>query len=54
MGDKVFLDEDGSRGLAGPYLIASVPSKGNYTLSFENGDKVQNGKEFKEKDLAAT
>ena len=45
---KVYLDEAGSRSLVGPYLIASVPEPGKYTLSFENGDRVNDGKEYDE------
>ncbi|OTA96296.1 hypothetical protein M434DRAFT_67721, partial [Hypoxylon sp. CO27-5] len=48
VGDKVYLlNSDGSRD--GPYLIASVPSTGNYTLCLETGASVRNGDEIKNK-----
>ena len=51
-GTKVYLDEPGSRSLAGPYLVSSVPSTGKYVLCLGNGDKVKDGREFEEKDLS--
>ena len=48
MDQLVYLDQPGTRSLQGPYLIASVPKQGRYTLSFEDGDRVENGKEFDE------
>lgn len=48
VGQNIHLDEPGSRSLSGPYLIASVPSQGKYTLSLEDGEKVQGGREFDE------
>jgi len=39
------LNSGGSR--EGPYVIASVPSAGRYTLSVENGEAVKNGEEIK-------
>ncbi|KAL9015233.1 MAG: hypothetical protein Q9180_008891 [Flavoplaca navasiana] len=50
-GDEIYLDKPGSRSLAGPYLISSVPSKGKYVLCLENGDKVEGGTEFDESNL---
>lgn len=50
-GDEVYLNESGSRGLSGPYLISSVTSEGKYILCLESGDKVKDGKEFEEKVL---
>ncbi|KAI0133389.1 hypothetical protein F4776DRAFT_625455 [Hypoxylon sp. NC0597] len=45
VGDKVYLlNSDGSRD--GPYLIASVPSTGNYTLCLDTGASVRNGDEI--------
>lgn len=39
------LNEDGSR--EGPYVVASLPSPGKCTLSYENGQAVKNGTEIK-------
>ncbi|KAF2184807.1 hypothetical protein K469DRAFT_708575 [Zopfia rhizophila CBS 207.26] len=47
--DAVWLTEPGSQQLKGPYLIASMPSPGNYTLSYENGQPAEGGKTFKER-----
>jgi hypothetical protein len=47
--DKVWLTEDGSNTLKGPYLIASMPSPGTYTLCHEDGRGAENGKEFAER-----
>ena len=44
----MYLNEPGSRSLSGPYLIASVPGPGKYTLSLENGDQVNGGREYDE------
>ena len=38
----------------GPFVIASVPSAGMYTLSLENGQAARNGEEVEEKRLKAT
>ena len=51
VGDKVYLSE--GRVLQGPFLIASVPSPGKYTLSKADGIKVQDGKVYEEKKLEA-
>ena len=51
-GTNVYLNESGSRSLAGPYLVSSVPSTGRYVLCLESGEKVKGGKEFEEKDLS--
>ena len=39
-----FLRSNGSR--EGPYVIATVPSTGKYTLCRENGQAVENGQEI--------
>lgn len=39
------LNADGTR--EGPFIIASVPSAGRYTVSLENGEAVKNGEEVK-------
>jgi hypothetical protein len=50
VGDKVkVILSNGSR--EGPYLVASIPSPGVYTLSFANGQEAQNGDEIEENDL---
>lgn len=38
------LDSSGSR--AGPYVVASIPSAGKCTLSFEDGNAVRNDEEI--------
>jgi len=50
-GDKVYFRVPGTGTLEGPYLIASVPSAGRYTLSFEDGRQAKDGAEVEEKDL---
>jgi hypothetical protein len=50
LGDSVYVS-DGGRGLQGPYLIAVVLDGRKYTLSFENGAKVENGRAFGEESL---
>lgn len=37
----------------GPYLVASIPSPGVYTLSFADGQVAQDGEEIEENDLEA-
>jgi hypothetical protein len=49
--DKVYVSE--GRALQGPFLIASVPSTGKYTLSKEDGTRVQDGRVYEEEKLAA-
>jgi hypothetical protein len=50
VGDSVkVIHSDRSR--EGPYLVASIPSAGVYTLSFANGQEFQNGEEIEENDL---
>lgn len=52
VGDKVnLIKPDGSR--EGPFTIASVPSAGIYTLSFQNGQTAEGGDEIEENDLEA-
>jgi hypothetical protein len=50
----VYLSTEGSRGLEGPYLIASVPTPGKYILSLENGDPAKDGVEVEENCLVLT
>lgn len=47
----MYVSSGTGRGLDGPYLISSVPETAKYTLSFEDGSKVENGKVFDEKRL---
>jgi hypothetical protein len=47
----VYFRVPGTGTLEGPYLIASVPSAGRYTLSFEDGRQAKDGAEVEEKDL---
>jgi hypothetical protein len=51
VGDKVFLNEQGSRGLKGPYVIATALDTGTYTLCHEDGKEVEGGAMFSEKVL---
>jgi hypothetical protein len=52
VGDKVnLLDTDGVR--KGPYLIASLPSPGNCTLSEADGKAVRNGNPINIDDVEA-
>ena len=52
VGDSVkVIQEDGSRD--GPYLVASVPSPGVYTLSWADGQEAYDGEEIEENDLEA-
>ncbi|RAH67301.1 uncharacterized protein BO66DRAFT_441260 [Aspergillus aculeatinus CBS 121060] len=51
VGDDVYLSEPGGRALRGPYLIASVGAGGIYTLSLQDGTRVDNGKVFIEANL---
>lgn len=43
-----------SGGERGPFVIASVPSAGMYTLSLENGQTARNGEEVEGKMLKST
>ena len=47
------LNSSGGSREGGPYVIASVPSAGMYTLSLENGQAVKNGEEIAERRLEA-
>ena len=47
------LNSIGGSREGGPFVIASVPSAGLYTLSLENGQAVKNGEEVEEEKLEA-
>ncbi|KAI8930878.1 hypothetical protein NX059_011895 [Plenodomus lindquistii] len=49
--DRVWLTRPGRNILEGPYLIAGMPSPGNYTLCHENGQSFESGTTFEEKSL---
>ncbi|GKT61561.1 hypothetical protein ColTof4_02803 [Colletotrichum tofieldiae] len=49
-GDFVYLYVAGG-GREGPFVVASSPTPGRYTLSLENGQAVKNGQEVDEKSL---
>lgn len=49
MGDKVWLTKKDSSTLQGPYLVASMPKSGRYTLCHENGTAAENGADFEER-----
>ena len=54
MGDSVYLEDEASRALEGPFLIETVlpaPKLGKYTLCDENGEQVKEGREVDEKVL---
>ncbi|KAI0545045.1 hypothetical protein F4679DRAFT_588873 [Xylaria curta] len=51
VGDKVYVKASGGISREGPYLIASVPSAGRYTLSSEDGKSAKDGNELDESDL---
>lgn len=52
VGDSVnVIHLDGTR--EGPYLVASIPSTGVYTLSFADGREAQEGESIEENDLEA-
>lgn len=52
MGDSVnVIHLNGTR--EGPYLVASIPSTGVYTLSFADGREAQEGESIEENDLEA-
>ena len=54
MGDRVYLLTEGSRGLKGPYLIASVPTLGKYILSLKNRDLAKDSAKVEENYLVLT
>jgi hypothetical protein len=43
----------GERGMRGPYLVASIPQSGRYTLSLEDGEPVESGAEVDEQNLTS-
>ncbi|KAJ5025053.1 hypothetical protein J3E72DRAFT_11754 [Bipolaris maydis] len=43
VGEKVFYTAPGQNAMKGPYLIASRPGSGQYTLCDENGNPVEGG-----------
>ena len=49
VGDEVYLSTPPNA--QGPYLIASVPTIGTYTLCLGRGQLVNGGREVAEKDL---
>ncbi|KAH8589140.1 hypothetical protein B0O99DRAFT_692714 [Bisporella sp. PMI_857] len=54
VGDRVWFDPGGSKPWEGPYLIASVPSNGRYTLCHDddgNNEAVNGGEEVDESQL---
>jgi hypothetical protein len=51
VGDSVYISSAGGRSLEEPYLVASVPEPQKYTLSFNNGARVEEGRTFDENDL---
>jgi len=53
VGDWVYLSMPGERGMRGPYLVASVPQSGRYTLSLEDGEPVESGTEVDEQNLTS-
>ena len=53
VGDKVYFNSSGGSREGGPFIIASVPSAGRYTLSLENGQAVRHGEEVEESRLEA-
>jgi len=54
VGDDVYFDPGGNLPLEGPYLIASVPSAGKYTLCYDDDEStaVQDGDEIDESQLS--
>ncbi|KAI0193865.1 hypothetical protein F4808DRAFT_441693 [Astrocystis sublimbata] len=50
-GDRVYLLVGAAR--EGPYMIATVPSAGNYTLCFDNGQAARNGMVFAENSITS-
>lgn len=53
VGDKVYVRHSGGGSREGPYVVASVPIAGRYTLSTESGQTIRNSNEIDEKDLEA-
>ncbi|ERF69730.1 hypothetical protein EPUS_09308 [Endocarpon pusillum Z07020] len=49
VGDKIYISE--GRTLRGPFLVASVPNVGRYTISKEDGTKLDEGKVYEEDKL---
>ncbi|KAH8689813.1 hypothetical protein BGW36DRAFT_389785 [Talaromyces proteolyticus] len=53
-GDTVYLHFSGTAAPEGPYIIASVPSAGKYTLCLPDGQTVRNGEAVEEQYLQGT